>query len=120
MKVKVSGGKTKGSGSVTLTRKSGQAGKAGKVCLGSYSAKSKQTCKKVTWAVGRKIALSGSITTPAKIKGAARPGFGITAYVGQIFVGSGASVYLKSAGGRIQPDTNESACAASAGAHAAC
>ena len=114
------GSTTKGSGSVTLTRKSAQAGKAGKVCFGRYGSKSKQTCKTVTWAVGRKIALNGSITTPAAIHGGARQGFGVSAYVGQIYVGGGASVYQKTSRGHVVPDTNESACGASAGAHAAC
>jgi len=120
LKVQVSGPKTKGTGSVTLTRKSAQAGTAGQVCLGRYTAKTGQICKPVKWTVGKKITVSGSITTPSAVGKAARQGFGLTAHVGQVFVGSGASVYLKSAGGRVKPDTNESACAASAGAHAAC
>ena len=120
LKVQVSGSKTKGTGSVTLTRKSAQAGKAGQVCLGRFTAKTGQICKSVKWAVGKKITVSGSITTPSAGPKAGRQGFGVTAHVGQVFVGSGASVYLKSAGGKIKPDTNESACAASAGAHAAC
>lgn len=120
IKVQVKGAKTKGTGSVTLTRKSAQAGTSGRVCLGRYTAKTGQVCKTVKWTVGKKITVSGSITTPSAIGKSGRPGFGVTAYVGQVFVGSGASVYLKSAGGKVKPDTNESACAASAGAHAAC
>ena len=120
LKVKVKGATTKETASVTLRTKTAQAGQAGKVCVSSYSTKLKLTCKKITWAVGKKVTLTGSIATPAKIGAGSRPGFAVTAYVGKILVGSGASLYLKSAGGHVVPDTNESACAASAGAHAAC
>ena len=120
LKVKVSGGKTSGSGSLTLTRKSAQAGEAGKVCLGSYAAKTKRKCRTVTWKVGKKVTLTGSISTPTAIRKSGRPGFSMTAYVGQIVVGGGDSIYLKSAGGRILPDTDEAACISSAHAHAAC
>jgi len=120
LKVKVAGAKATETASVTLRSKTAQAGQAGKVCVSSYSAKLKLTCKKVTWAVGKKVVLTGSIATPSKIGAGSRPGFAVTAYVGKILVGSGASLYLKSSGGHVVPDTNESACAASAGAHSAC
>jgi len=120
LKVQVAGAKTKETASVALRSKSAQAGKAGKVCVSSYAAKLKLTCKTTTWTVGQPVTLKSSITTPAKIGPGSRPGFAVTAYVGKIQIGYGTSLYLKSAGGKIRPDTNESACAASAGAHAAC
>lgn len=120
LKVKVAGATTKETASVALRSKSSQAGKAGKVCVSSYAAKLKLTCKTTTWRVGQPVTLKSSIATPKKIGPGSRPGFAVTAYVGKIAIGYGASLYLKSAGGRIVPDTNESACAASAGAHAAC
>lgn len=120
LKVKVSGSKTKATGSATLTRKSPQAGLSGTVCLGRFAAKPGKTCKTVKWTVGKTFTVTGSMPTPSAIGKSGRPGFGISANVGKAYVGVGAVVYLKSAGGKVKPDTNESACAASAGAHAAC
>ena len=120
LKVKVSAAKTTAAGSVTLTKTSAQAGKAGKLCLARFVPAFKQKCQTVTWKVGKKLTVSGSMTTPATIKKFARPGFSMTAQVGGIGLGGGDAIYLKSAGGRTTPDTNESACAASVHAHAAC
>ena len=118
--VKVAGGSTTASGSVTLARKSAQAGTTGKVCLGRFAATAKQKCRKVTWKVGRKITLTGSITTPSTIRKSGRPGFGLSAQVGVLPVGGGDSIYLRQAGKRVVPDTNEAACISSATAHMAC
>ena len=120
LKVKVSGGNTTATGSVTLARKSAQAGTSGKVCLGRFAGTSKQKCRKVTWKVGKKITLTGSITTPSTIRTSGRPGFGLSAQVGVLPVGGGDSIYLKKAGKRVVPDTNEAACISSASAHMAC
>ena len=120
LKVKVSAGKTRATGSVTLGRKSAQAGTSGKVCLNRASPTSKQTCKTVTWKAGRTITLTGSIPTPATIRTSGRPGFRLSAQVGVLPVGTGASIFLKKVGQRVLPDSNESSCIASARAQVAC
>lgn len=120
LKVRVKGGKVLATGTVRDTKPSAQAGKAGKVCLNSFSPKFKQNCRKVTWKAGLTTTLTGSIAKPKKVNKAARPGFTLTAFVGDLALPATSSIYLKGSRGRVVPDTNESACLASAHAHAAC
>jgi hypothetical protein len=118
--VKVSGKTVSATAVVTLTRKSAQAGKKGKVCLSKFTPAIKQSCSSLTWKVGKVITLKSKMPTPKSVSNVGRPGFGVTARVGEITVGYETAIYLKSVGSRVLPDTNESACIATAHARAAC
>lgn len=120
LKVRVKGSKVLATGTVRDTKKSAQAGKAGKVCLNSFSKKLRQSCRKVTWKAGLKVTLTASIPKPAKVDKSSRPGFTLTAFVGDLAVPATSSIYLKAAGGTVVPDTVESSCLARVRAHAAC
>ena len=120
LKVRVAGDTTTATGSVTLARGSAQAGTSGRVCLGGLAGASKRTCRVVTWKVGRKVTLTGSITTPSRISRSARPGFGLSAQVGALPVGGGVAISLKQAGRRVVPDAVKAARVSSRAAATPC